>query len=133
MGRSIPEKTLGMASPLTALETFQGQVQSLINETQNVMAGWMSRCQEAMTAGVRSFEGLYASEDPAAFASAYGEWLRKSMTLMAEQVHGAQEDALRCAAIAQQFVSTAFPSALELGGPKSYPGAEASRARSAAD
>jgi hypothetical protein len=132
-GRSIPEKTLGMASPLTALEAFQGQVQSLINETQKVMAAGMSRCQEAMTAGARSLEDLYACEDPAAFASAYGEWLRKSMTLMAEQAHGSQEDALRCAAIARQFVSTAFPWALEPGRGKSYSGAEASRARSAAE
>jgi hypothetical protein len=55
------------------------------------------------------------------------------MTLMAEQMHDAQEGALRCAAIGRQFVSTAFPAAPEIGRAKLDPRAEALPARSAAE
>jgi hypothetical protein len=122
-----------MARPLTAPEAFRGQVQNLMNETQKAMATWVSRCQEATTTGVRSFQALYACKDPAAFASAYGEWLTRSMTLMAEQMHDAQEGARRCTAIGQQFVSTAFRSPPEIGRAKLDPRAEAPRVRSAAE
>jgi hypothetical protein len=131
--QSIPEKTVGMAWPLNAPEAFRGQVQNVIDETQKAMATWMNRCQEATTTGVRSFQALSACKDPAAFASAYGEWLTKSMTLMAEQMHDAQEGALRCAAIGRQFVSTAFPPAPEIGRAKLDPRPEALPARSAAE
>jgi hypothetical protein len=132
-GQSLPEKTVGMAWPLTAPEAFRGQVQNLTNETQKAMATWMGRCQEATTTGVRSFQTLFTCKDPAAFASAYGEWLTKSMALMAEQMHDAQEGVLRCAAIGGQFVSTAFRSAPEIGRAKLDPRAEAPRARAAAE
>ena len=111
--QSIPEKTVGMAWPLTAPDEFRGPVQNLMSETQKAMATWMSRCQEATKTGVQSFQALYACKYPAAFASAYGEWLTKSMTLMAEQMHDAQEGALRCAAIGRQFATAAFRSAPE--------------------
>jgi hypothetical protein len=52
---------------------------------------------------------------------------------MAEQMHDAQEGALRCAAIGRQVVSTAFRSPPEIGRAKLDSGAEASRARSAAE
>jgi hypothetical protein len=131
--QSIPQKTVEMAWPLAAPEAFRGQIQDLMSETQKAMATFMSRYQEATTTGVRSFQALYACKDPAAFASAYGEWLTKSMTLMAEQMHDAQEGALRCAAIGRQVVSTAFRSPPEIGRAKLDSGAEASRARSAAE
>jgi hypothetical protein len=131
--QSIPEKTVGMVWPLTAPDALRGQVQNLIDESQKAMATWISRCQEATTTGVRSFQALYACKDPAAFASAYGEWLTKSVTLMGEQMQDAQEGALRCAAIGRQFVSTAFQSAPEMGRAKLDPGAEAPRARAAAE
>jgi hypothetical protein len=130
--QSTPAKPLGMAWPLTAPEAFPSQLQNMMNETQNAMAAWMRRCQEATKAGIRSFQGLYTCKDPVAFACAYSEWLTKSMTLMAEQMHDAQEDALHCAAIVRQFVSTAFPLVPELGRAEPHPRAEARRVRSAA-
>ena len=132
IGQSTREK-LGMTWPLAAPDAFRRPVQDLIKETQKAMATWMSRCQEATTTGVRSFQALSACKDPAAFASAYGEWLTKSMTLMAEQMHDAQEGALRCAAIGRQFVSTAFPPAPEIGRSKLDPRPQALPARSAAE
>jgi hypothetical protein len=139
--QSIPEKTVGMASPLTAPEEFRGQVQNLMSETQSetqrAMATWMSRCQEATKTGVQSFQALYGCKNPAAFASAYGEWLTKSMTLMAEQMHDAQEGALRCAAIGRQFATAAFRSAPEpakaAARTRSEAGNDAPPARSAAE
>jgi hypothetical protein len=110
--QSTPEK-LGMTRPLAAPDAFRGPVQDLIRETQEVMATWMAHRQEAAKAGLQAFQALCTSRDPGAFANAYGEWLARSMNLLAEEMSASQEQVFRCAEISREFATAAFRSASE--------------------
>jgi hypothetical protein len=128
---------LGRPWDLAAPEALRGRVQDLFKETQKAMTIWMARRQEAADLGSQAFQALCASKNPAAFASAYGEWVTRSMNLFAEEVTEAQEQAFRCAEISREFATAAFRSAPEPGKPAARIRAdsanESASARSAAE
>lgn len=111
-------KNSGMTWPFIALpqaDTVQLQIQALLqeqaellDESQKVIAAWMKRRQEAMEAGMRSFQTLCSCKDPAAFASSYGEWLTGSMTGILADMNSTRQEALRLGQIAQNSMTTLF-------------------------
>jgi hypothetical protein len=101
--QSKVETGFGMVLPVASPELF--------NETQNAMAAWMKRRQEAMEVGVRSFQAMCACKDPASFAAAYGEWFTTSLNLITAEMNDAREEALRLAEIGQKSMTASFRNA----------------------
>jgi len=92
----------------------------LLNETQQMMAAWTRRRQEAMESGFKTLQRLSASRDVAEMAAAYNEWLTSSMGRIMADMTAAQEGAMRLANLGQQTMSALTPKAAD--GKKPKPG-----------
>ena len=116
--QSNVEKGFGAAWPFVlpnVAETFQFQMRAwlqeqaeLLDETQQIMAAWTKRRQEAMEASFRTFQAISGCKDAAEMTTAYREWLTSSMNRIFADVHVARDEALRLAEIGQKSVAVLF-------------------------
>jgi hypothetical protein len=116
--QSNVEKGFGTAWPFVlpnVAETFQFQMRAwlqeqaeLLDETQQIMAAWTKRRQEAMDASFRTFQAISGCKDAGAMTTAYREWLANSMNRIFADLNDARDEALRLAEIGQKSVAALF-------------------------
>jgi hypothetical protein len=116
--QSKVEKALETVWPLVSpngVNGMQGQMQvlldgqaELLQETQKIATAWTKRHQEAMEAGLQTFQTMCSSKDPGAITAAYTAFLSNSMKAFLADINDSREEALRLAQIGQKSVAALF-------------------------
>jgi hypothetical protein len=103
-----------LVSP-NAVNAMQGQMQNLLDEqvelleeTRKIAAAWTKRRQEAMEAGLQTFQTMCSSQNLGDMTAAYGDFMSNTMKRILADINDSREEALRLTQIGQKSVTALF-------------------------
>ncbi|HZQ00096.1 MAG TPA: hypothetical protein VFB13_11190 [Reyranella sp.] len=84
------------------------QQQELLQDSQQRMASWTKRRQQALETGLEALSRMAACKTPVEMATIYGEWMSGSITRVLDDLDEAQAQAVKLTERLQQASKTLF-------------------------